>query len=76
MDRQQAFQTFTRIISEQLGVDASAIDEQTRFSDLNADSLDMVELVMALEDEFGVQLEDDVVANIKTVADALDAAVA
>lgn len=60
-----------KIIATQFNVDESMITMETSFKDdLNADSLDLVELVMALEDEFELEVEDDDVDNIKTVGDA------
>ncbi len=60
-----------KIIATQFNVEESSITMDTSFKDdLNADSLDLVELVMALEDEFELEVEDDDVDNIKTVGDA------
>lgn len=59
------------IIAVQFNVEKESIDRETSFKDtLNADSLDLVELVMALEDEFGIEIDDDDVENIETVEDA------
>ena len=59
------------IISAQFNVDEKAINLDTSFQDdLNADSLDLVELIMALEDEFDLEFDDEEVDNIKTVGDA------
>ena len=58
------------IIADQLSVDADSITEASSFKeDLGADSLDVVDLVMALEDEFDVEIPEDQVENIKTVGD-------
>ena len=58
------------IIANQLGVDAGEINADTKLQeDLHADSLDTVELVMAAEEEFGVEIEDEVVLTFKTVGD-------
>lgn len=61
------------IIEEQLGtVDASDITEETSFKDdLNADSLDLFELVMQCEEEYGVEFPSDDLENIKTVGDVI-----
>ena len=61
------------IIEEQLGtVDASEITEETSFKDdLNADSLDLFELVMQCEEEYGVEFPSDDLENIKTVGDVI-----
>lgn len=61
------------IIATQFNVDEDEISQETSFKDtLNADSLDLVELIMALEDEFGLEVEDDEVDAIKTVGDAVE----
>ncbi|TGN21098.1 acyl carrier protein [Leptospira idonii] len=58
------------IIVEQLGVDISEVHEKAHFiDDLGADSLDTVELVMALEEEFGVEISDELAEKIQTVGD-------
>lgn len=59
-----------KIIAEQLGVDESEITPESHFiDDLGADSLDTVELVMALEEEFGVEIPDEDAEKIQTVGD-------
>jgi acyl carrier protein len=61
------------IISEQLGVDESNIDLNTSFKDdLDADSLDLFELIMAIEDKFNVEIPSDDVANLNTVEDVIE----
>lgn len=61
------------IISEQFNIDEDDLELDTSFrDDLNADSLDLVELVMGLEDEFGLEIGDDEVESIKTIGDAVD----
>jgi acyl carrier protein len=62
-----------KIISERLGAEAEQITPTTSFlRDVGADSLDVVELVMEVEKEFGVTISDDEAENIKTVGDAID----
>jgi acyl carrier protein len=62
-----------KIVVEQLGVDAEKVTEEASFiDDLGADSLDIVELVMAFEEEFGVEIPDDAAEKITTVKDAID----
>ena len=59
------------IIVEQLGVDEEEVTLEASFTDdLGADSLDIVELVMAFEEEFGVEIPDDAAEKINTVGDA------
>ena len=61
------------IVSEQLGVDKDKITRETSFvNDLGADSLDTVELVMALEEEFDIQIPDEEAEKITTVQQAVD----
>ena len=62
-----------KIVVEHLGVDESKVSEGASFiDDLGADSLDIVELVMAFEEEFGVEIPDDAAEKITTVRDAID----
>ncbi len=61
-----------KIIAEQLGVDEVQVVPSASFTDnLNADSLDLVELIMSLEGEFGVEIPDEEAEKILTVGDAL-----
>jgi len=61
-----------KIVVEHLGVDAGKVLENASFiDDLGADSLDTVELVMAFEEEFGIEIPDDAAETILTVADAV-----
>jgi acyl carrier protein len=61
-----------KIVVERLEVDADKVNEKASFiDDLGADSLDLVELVMAFEEEFGIEIPDDVQEQIGTVGDAV-----
>ena len=61
------------IVAEQLGVDESHVTEDASFiDDLGADSLDTVELIMAFEEEFDVEIPDEDAQKIKTVKDVID----
>ena len=65
------------IVSEQMGVDKAEINKETSFvNDLNADSLDTVELVMEFEDEFEMSIPDEEAEQIQTVGRAVDYIVA
>ncbi len=73
IDAQAIEQKVIEIISEQMGVDKSEITRETSFiNDLNADSLDTVELVMEFEDEFDMSIPDEEAEKIQTVGAAID----
>lgn len=67
------YQRLKKIIVDQLGVDESEVVPSASFvEDLNADSLDLVELIMSLEEEFGLQISDEDAEKITTVQEAED----
>ena len=67
------FDKVRAIVVEQLGVDESEVAiDSTFIDDLGADSLDIVELIMAFEEEFNIEIPDDVAEKIKTVKDTVD----
>ncbi|SUZ73948.1 uncharacterized protein METZ01_LOCUS26802, partial [marine metagenome] len=67
------FKRFTNCAVEVLSVDASQVTREASFADdLDADSLDLVELVMALEEEFGVTVEEEELEGITTIGAAYD----
>jgi acyl carrier protein len=73
IDVQQIENKVIEIISEQMGVDKSEITRETSFiNDLNADSLDTVELVMEFEDEFDMSIPDEEAEKIQTVGAAVE----
>ncbi len=60
----------TKLLAEQLNIDPKTIKPTSKIvEDLGADSLDMIEMLMSLEDEFGISVPDDQVASLKTVKD-------
>ena len=62
-----------QIVADQLGIEAEKVVPESNFTkELGADSLDVVELVMAFEEEFGIEIDDEVAGEMATVADALD----
>lgn len=72
-DVQEIEDKVVAIVSDQMGVDKAEISRETSFvNDLNADSLDTVELVMELEDEFDLTIPDEDAEKLKTVGDAID----
>ena len=67
------FDKVKAIVVEQLGVDESEVAiDSTFIDDLGADSLDIVELIMAFEEEFNIEIPDDIAEKIKTVKDTVD----
>jgi acyl carrier protein len=61
------------IVAERLGVDEEKVTMEAEFiGDLNADSLDLVEVIMAMEQEFDLEIKDDEAENIRSVADAVN----
>jgi len=67
------FDRLKKIIVEQLGVDEEEVTPTASFvEDLNADSLDLVELIMSLEEEFGMEISDEDAEKIQKVSDAVE----
>ena len=70
---EMVFEKIKKIISEQLEVDQSIISESSTITgDLGADSLDLVDLAMSIEDEFDIELSDEALEKIKTVGDLVN----
>lgn len=73
MSQTEIFEKVKEIVVEQLSVKAEDVTPQSNFAnDLNADSLDTVELVMALEEEFDIEIPDEAAEKITTVQEAVD----
>lgn len=69
----EVFEKVQQIVSDQLSVDLANVKPEASFAnDLGADSLDTVELVMALEEEFGIEIPDEAAEGIATVQDAVN----
>ena len=73
MERKEVVERIAGIVVEQLGADPNKVTEATRYvEDLGADSLDLVELIMAFEDEFEASIPDTALEGIKSVGDSTD----
>ncbi|HLZ47675.1 MAG TPA: acyl carrier protein [Candidatus Limnocylindria bacterium] len=71
MADQKTYERLKKIVVDQLGVDEADVKPEASFvDDLNADSLDLVELIMSLEEEFGMEISDEDAEKIKSVGDA------
>ena len=72
MTKQEIEDRVRKVLAEQLAVDESQVTPQARFAeDLNADSLDLTEAVLALEDEMGIEIPEEEMDGVKTVGEAV-----
>jgi acyl carrier protein len=73
MDRNEIETKVRKVLAEQLAVDEGQVTPEARFAeDLNADSLDLTEAVLALEDEMGIEIPEEEMEKVKTVGQAID----
>ena len=73
METEEIFEKVKTVIVEQLGIDEASVRMDSSFlDDLGADSLDIVEFIMALEEEFGIEIPDEDVEKIVTVKDVVE----
>ena len=71
--REEVSEKVKEVLTEQLGIDESEINDDASFQeDLDADSLDLVELIMSLEEEFGMEISDEDAERIQKVSDAVE----
>lgn len=73
MDRSEILDKVRSVVAETLELDEADVTEQTDLKKLGADSFDLLELVTALEDEFGLQVADDALESLDTVGDVVTA---
>ena len=72
LDKFTIFERVATLVSEQLDFERDKIELDTSFEEIDADSLDILELMMTLEEEFGLEVEDEEVGNIETVGYLVD----
>lgn len=73
MDRSKIFDKIAEVTADVLGVDVAEISDETTFDDLDANSLERLQLVTAIEDEFDLEIDDETLLSLNSVADAVDA---
>lgn len=73
MDRTELFDKIAEIASDVLGIEPDEITEEATFDDLDADSLDRLQLVTAIEDEFELEIDDETLMSLSSVGDAISA---
>lgn len=73
MDRSEIFDKIAEVTADVLGVDVAEISDETTFDDLDANSLERLQLVTAIEDEFDLEIDDETLLSLNSVADAVGA---
>jgi acyl carrier protein len=71
-DKKETAQRISAIVAEKLTIDPATITPNSTLQDLGADSLDMVEIIMQLEEEFGIQINDEEAEKLHTMNDVID----
>jgi acyl carrier protein len=72
IDRQETAQKISAIVAEKLSIDKNSIKPESTLQDLGADSLDMVEIIMQIEEDFGIQINDEEAEKLNTMAEVVD----
>ncbi|HBI27459.1 MAG TPA: acyl carrier protein [Peptococcaceae bacterium] len=72
LNEQDVFEKVKSIVTEQLGVEGKEVTNAASFEELNADSLDVVELIMAFEEEFELEISDEEAEKIQTIGEVVD----
>nr|CAI44383.1 acyl carrier protein [Thermotoga sp. KOL6] len=72
LEREELLAKFVEITSEKIGKEIEVVDEESSFSELGFDSLDVIDLVMFFEDEFAIRIEDEDFGKIRKVRDLID----
>ena len=71
-DKQNTYDKVARLIADKLTIDASTIKSESTLQDLGADSLDLVEIIMKLEEQFGIEIDDAKAETLKNVNDVVE----
>lgn len=71
MNNDEIFEKVADIVAETMSVDADELTPETTFESLSADSLDLIQLVSAIEEDMGITIDDDDLTSIKTLGDAV-----
>ena len=66
------FEKVAQIIAEQLGIDAEGLTPETEFEEIDADSLELVGVIMAVEQEFSIEVDDEDIEKVKTIGEVVD----
>ena len=72
MDRSEIFDKIAEVAADVLGVDVAEISEETTFDDLDANSLERLQLVTAIEDEFNLEIDDETLLSLNSAVDAIE----
>jgi len=71
-DREETFVTITKIVADKLGIEKSKVTMNSTFQDLGADSVDLVEIIMRLEEQFGMEINDEDAEKMEHMSQVVD----